>query len=225
MNLIPFTVYCADIAALSEQTIYNALYLRLPEDRRRKTDALHFEKDRMLSVGAGTLLLRALNDTGLQYMPPDYGEHGKPHFSAYPDFHFNLSHSGSKVLCVVAGQPVGCDVEKVTKVNEALAKRFFAAEEYTALLAQPEGARDEFFFRLWTLKESFIKATGRGLSLPLDAFSVHIGQEEISVAQDIDPAPYAFYEFELDGGYRCACCICDGNCKAPQLLSVDLSAI
>lgn len=226
MNSIPFTVYCADVAALSEKSIYQALYQQLPEDRRGKTDTLRFEKDRMRSVGAGILLLRALNDAGLQHTLPEVGEHGKPFFPAYPDFHFNLSHSGTKVICAVADRSVGCDVEKVTAAKERLAERFFSADEYAALLSQPAGeARCIFFYRLWTLKESFIKTTGHGLSLPLNAFTVHIGQDDIQLAQDVDSASFGLYEFDIDSDYRFACCIREDDGKtSPQIISVDLAA-
>ncbi len=226
MNLIPFTVYCADVAALSDQSVYDSFYSLLPEDRRQKADALRFKNNRMLSVGAGMLLLRAMNDAGLQYVPPEHGEHGKPYFSAYPDFHFNLSHSGRKVLCAVADRPVGCDVEKVSAAREALAKRFFSAEEVAALLALPdEEDRRVFFYRLWTLKESFIKAIGRGLSLPLDSFSVHVGRDDIRLTQDVDHASYGLYELEIDSDFRCACCIRDDDGKSPpQIIAVDFAA-
>ncbi len=226
MNSIPFTVYCADVAALAEKSVYDALYSQLSESRRRKTDALRFEKDRMLSGGAGILLQRALNDAGLEYAPLEVGEHGKPFFPAYPGFHFNLSHSGTKVLCATADRSVGCDVEKVAAERQTLAKRFFSAEEYAALLAQPtEEDQCIFFYRLWALKESFLKATGRGLSVPLNAFSVQIGPSGILLTQDVDLASFGLYEFEIDSTYRCACCIRDddGN-NPPQIISIDLAA-
>lgn len=222
---ISFAVYSADVSLLSQKSVYEACYAQLPEDRRRKTDAFRFEKDRRLSVGAGLLMQRALRDAGLCEMPPEIGEYGKPFFPAYPDFHLNLSHSGTKVLCAVACRPVGCDVEKVASANKGLAKRFFSAEEYAALLAQPTDAEKQiFFYRLWTLKESFLKATGRGLGLALDAFSVFIGQDKIRLTQHVDSAQYGFYEFEIDSAYRCACCIRDDDGKNPPcIISVDFS--
>lgn len=222
--MISFKVFYADVAALSEKSVYHAHYAQLPEARRKKTDTLRFEKDRLLSLGAGLLLQQALEDAGLPYTDMCKGEHGKPYFPAFPAFHFNLSHSGTKVLCAVADRPVGCDTEKVTKANVALAKRFFAPDEYEALLAQPEGARDVFFFRLWTLKESFLKATGCGLSYPLNAFSLIIDPKSISITQKLDAKHYGFYEFALEGGYRCACCIQDDDGKEPpQFIPVFFS--
>ena len=74
-------------------------------------------------------------------------------------------------------EPVGIDVERVRPADLALAKRFFAAEEYAALRAVSDerdmgGRLDREFIRLWTRKESYIKAVGEGMHLPLADFSV-----------------------------------------------------
>lgn len=103
---------------------------------------------------------------------------GKPYI-ANPEFgkkiHFNLSHSLNIILIAVsAHSPVGIDVEFMRDMEDArqIAMRNFSSTEkdYLASLAP-----DEFknmFYQYWTLKESFIKAIGKGLSFPLDQFDV-----------------------------------------------------
>jgi 4'-phosphopantetheinyl transferase len=59
-----------------------------------------------------------------------------------------------------------------------VARRFFAEEEATAIFAEPAEARRRAFFRCWTRKEAYIKAKGKGMSIPLDSFAVSLSPEE-----------------------------------------------
>ena len=116
-----------------------------------------------------------------QVAPRDWrfeaGAQGKPEIAAgLPRIAFNLSHANGLVaLAVAAGNdagPVGVDVEQATRnIGPGIARRYFAPEEVADLEALPEAQQRDRFFTLWSLKESYIKATGFGLSLPLDSFS------------------------------------------------------
>lgn len=218
-------VYTADVGTLPEDT--DRLLAKLPTYRREKIARLRFEKDRRLSLGAGLLLQRALCDAGFCEADeaPQIGKHGKPFFPAYPEFHFNLSHSGTQVLCAVAVTEVGCDVEKITAYNDRLAKRFFHPQEYAALCAlSTADEQAELFYRLWTLKESFLKATGRGLSLPLNDFSVLDSDGGIGLCQGAVPGKFGLYEFSVSPQYRAACCIADDDGDAPpEVLHIALA--
>jgi len=100
---------------------------------------------------------------------------GKPHLEE-DSLEFSLSHTGSLALVGVArDRRVGVDVEKIRPLPDldALASRFFTREEYAALLALPEGAREGAFFAIWTRKEAFVKATGEGISA-LGTFEVSV---------------------------------------------------
>jgi 4'-phosphopantetheinyl transferase len=90
---------------------------------------------------------------------------------------FNLSHTDGLVACAVTvGRPVGVDVEHTGRPGRLaeVAERFFAPGERASLLALPERAWRDRFFEYWTLKESYIKARGRGLSIPLDEFGFDV---------------------------------------------------
>ena len=97
---------------------------------------------------------------------------GKPDVVNDSHLRWNLSHSGDHAVLVYAyGREVGVDIERVRALDvSALAARYFTAREAAALAARSGDERREGFFRCWTRKESFVKALGRGLSLPLDAF-------------------------------------------------------
>lgn len=87
--------------------------------------------------------------------------------------HFNVSHTRGLVAVALAGRPVGVDVEAFREMRnlQALAARAFADENLPALAAvENEAARAALFYRLWTLGEAFIKATGEGLAQGLKTF-------------------------------------------------------
>jgi 4'-phosphopantetheinyl transferase len=109
------------------------------------------------------------------------GEHGKPELAgsaAGSGLHFNLSHSGPLGLVGWSWhRDVGVDVEAWREMRDeaALVRRYFSPVEIAAWEALPPSERTEAFFNLWTRKEAYIKALGRGLSLPLASFDVSHG--------------------------------------------------
>jgi len=101
--------------------------------------------------------------------------HGKPVVQSPWEGYgaFNLSHSSGLVICAVAaGGQVGADVESLDRKTTGipLARRFFSRQEVDLLCQAPEHEWQELFLQIWTLKESYIKAIGHGLSMPLDRF-------------------------------------------------------
>ena len=87
--------------------------------------------------------------------------------------HFNLSHSGSWVVIAFSSAlPLGVDVEEVRKIPDlmAIARAHFAMTEIEAISRLSPNQRTMAFFAIWTRKEAFAKATGRGLSFPLQTF-------------------------------------------------------
>lgn len=135
------------------------------------------------------------------------GAHGKPYWPDRPDVHFNVSHSGDWVVAVVDDADVGIDIERIRRPDLKVAERFFAPQEYATLLRlQDERARTEFFFELWTLKESYVKALGFGLSYSFGRFCVLPAKGMIRI--DDPSAPIAYYARSCPApeGYKLAVC-------------------
>jgi len=113
------------------------------------------------------------------------GEQGKPYISnvGFTDLFFSLSHTkGLVALYIARGSEIGCDVEKRNSKARGgdIAKRFFSAAEVEQYLAvAPERQRDRFF-DYWSLKESYIKAKGKGLTIPLSKFSFSLNERPIT---------------------------------------------
>ncbi len=175
-------LYLGDCEALTRPELMELWLRRLPADRRLRTERLRFDRDRRLSVGAFALLSFALKELGLREMPRiACGEQGKPYFPELPELHFNLSHAGSKVLCGISSCPLGVDVEEVGRAHPAIARRFFSPIEYNALQRCPEEQRALLFTRFWVLRESLLKADGRGLSLDHRSFALDPARDTVRV--------------------------------------------
>lgn len=143
----------------------------------------------------------------------EHSPHGKPILQAgqTPDsIHFNISHTRHLTCCAVSmDTPVGIDVESLhRKVNLAIAPRFFSKSEADLLEKLPEEQKKSVFLDLWTLKESFIKAKGKGLAMPLNQFSFNLEPKKISIsfAESIgdDPEGFSFFRLFLPRDYQAA---------------------
>jgi 4'-phosphopantetheinyl transferase len=113
---------------------------------------------------------------------------GKPLLRApQPGLNFNLSHSGSRAaLGVCRTAPLGIDIEAVRQVTDGLARRFFAAAEVAELEALAAEHQQQAFFRCWTRKEAFLKATGEGIARGLDSFQVSLDPDEPARIKSVD---------------------------------------
>lgn len=156
----------ADIGALELQS---ALF-KLSAYRRERLEQVRTELGKKQGAGAELLLCRALEELGLK-TPPDIvaDENGKPRLRGGELF-FSLSHSGPWALCAVSDRELGADIQVRKPFNQRLARRFFAPDELELILSAPD--RDRAFTEIWAKKESYIKALGLGLKLPLESFSV-----------------------------------------------------
>ncbi|MCG7378207.1 4'-phosphopantetheinyl transferase superfamily protein [Paenibacillus sp. ACRSA] len=132
-------------------------------------------------------------------------EYGKPFLRDHADLPFNLSHSGDWVVMISGGHDlVGIDVEQIKPIDLQIADRFFAPQENRYLISQPADVQLETFYRLWTLKESYIKAVGKGLSIPLDSFAI-LPNDQGDWHCEQDEA-YRFHSERLDDGHMLAAC-------------------
>ena len=220
-------VYVANTEPLKENGLYGTAFDSLSAERKEKAQRYRFLKDRVLSIGAEVLLRKALTDCGITLPEIRYGfeTDGKPFIKGLEGFDFNISHSEDLVMVAVSENRVGCDIEKVTGIDLDIAKKFFFREEYEAIAALPASEeRNGLFFRYWTLKESFMKATGLGMKLPLDSFSIIIGKNGAAVRQNVDSKNYDFAEINAFPGYRCALCAA-GKLSGMQLETVNFREI
>jgi 4'-phosphopantetheinyl transferase len=195
-------VWYVDLA-LAGHTVRRLAACLSPDERARAAQ-FKFDRDARRFAVARSALRRLLS--GYLGLTPDevtfaYAAYGKPSLAGvHAALSFNLSHSG-EVAVVAAGwdRAIGVDVEERRPLPDlaALAAQSFAPREQAMLAALPEGERVAAFFRCWTRKEAFIKATGQGLAQPLEAFVVSLGPAEPARLLDINGDPGALARWSL----------------------------
>lgn len=181
----------------------------LDDGEEARMKRLHFPEGRRLFGVSHTLVRTALSRYS-EIPPREWrfveNAHGKPRIDPDLDsspLRFSLAHTkGLAVVAVTGGADVGVDVERADRfVNAArLSSRFFSPEETTALQELSPDRLRERFFLYWTLKESYIKARGLGLSLPLDSFSFRLAGEipfRIGFSGDNPDGPGGGWRFAL----------------------------
>lgn len=171
---------CCRVSELTDQSL-DLINQIISHDEQLRLQRFRFKKDQKRYAAAR--LLQYLGLSQLLDMQPsemifDKGPHGKPLLknvnpkSRLPlPLDFNLSHSGDWAVAAFSPGKIGIDVENRRRTNDvlAIADRYFFAKELADMLAVAGNER-ESFFKLWTLKEAYIKARGEGLSLGLDNF-------------------------------------------------------
>jgi 4'-phosphopantetheinyl transferase len=146
-------------------------------------------------------------------------EQGKPYLTDHPAIYFNITHSKQYVACAISDQPVGIDVEVERDINQALAKRVMSDQEFTRYLAL--GATKEYFFQLWTLKESYMKYTGEGLRMSLK--SMNFMFDDKTVTSNL--ADVVFHTQQLASDCYLAVCTKETAIKLVKLSQEELSSV
>lgn len=170
------------------------LVRQLTEEERTRAARFFFAKDR-LTFALGRVLLRKALAEYHGALPDDYqfvyNPYGKPELMESPgarQFHFNISHTtGLVAVGISIGRDIGVDVESLDRSTAILeiAHSFLAPEEVRILEAFPIEDQTDVFFAIWTLKESYIKARGAGLSIPLTDFVVGLEPLRVSFSPRI----------------------------------------
>ena len=201
----------------------DALEALLNQEETARAERFRFPRDRhSFIICRGWLRLLAADrlNSSASDISFEYGYKGKPSISGLS---FNLSHSKDWVAFAFAenGQ-LGLDMEPYRNYPQAIdiASRFFSAEEASMLEGlDDDSERDRRFFDLWTRKEALIKATGKGLSLPLNRFFVGLDE---SFVDDGCGNYWQLQSLSLVDGYAMALCFSENSgwrkLAVPELL-------
>ncbi|MBD1379482.1 4'-phosphopantetheinyl transferase family protein [Metabacillus arenae] len=189
---------------------FNDLLLWLDNDKRHRIQSFFHYKDAQRTL-IGDILTRYMLIHYLKFSPDkisfETNKFGKPFImtSDRLSVYFNLSHSGSWVVCVLGEVENGIDIQKIEDIDMNVAQRFFSHEEYAALLELSEKERIDYFYHLWTLKESYIKAIGEGLSIPLNSFLIQSTDANQYVSSTSNNKVY-LQSYYIDSNHKMAVC-------------------
>lgn len=195
-------LYVTDILPLSDGKLFAEYYKQMPVSRKEKIDNKKQNSDKLRSLAAGILLNKVFLDNGYNLSEVEVycNQHGKPY--AGVNFYFNISHSGDKVICAVCNKEIGCDIEKIRDINESLIARCFTEKEQSII-------DDEIkFFRLWTAKESLLKAMGIGITEKLKSFELYVKNNKL-LSIKYDNINYSFKELYILKDYSITICVKD----------------
>ena len=219
--------YYIDVTQFEDEELFQEKLNLLSPYRQQKIALLKHEKDKNRSLGAGIALDHALETYGLRERGIEYefGEWGKPSLKYQPNIHFSLSHSGDYAICSIGDKPMGNDIELIRPGRLKVADRFFAKEELDWMYAvQDEEEITRRRFRIRTLKESYLTATGKVISLPLgeSAVVLYEAQEKIRVRHTFNAKYYHMKEYGEIPGYRVAVCCEESRDAAYNMLPVTM---
>nr|WP_214749430.1 4'-phosphopantetheinyl transferase superfamily protein [Exiguobacterium sp. s189] len=137
-------------------------------------------------------------------------EFGKPYLVNDLKTHFNLSHSGDFVVVCIDETNVGVDIERIDNLPVEGIVDMFSQNEIDFIKSDGSTFDLERFFRVWTLKESFLKYMGKGLSLDLKTIEFYITKSKIAHVIDSDLLAYDknfyFNQLELTNDYIISVC-------------------
>ena len=184
-------LWLADDREARDAELLDAYRALLNEDEARRHKRFIFDRHRHQFLVTRAMVRSVLAEyeatPNAQDILFDHNGHGKPHLSKTPKgigLCFNVSHcEGLIALAVVMDREIGVDVEYLPRKTDIdrLAQRYFSPWEYRDMEDLDGQKRRERFFDLWTLKESYIKACGMGLAIPLEEFSFAFEGKKIQV--------------------------------------------
>lgn len=151
--------------ASSNEEIYYRLYSMIPEERRRKANRYRLFQDKKNCLTGYLLTIYGIRQSfgiDLNGMEFSFTDCGKPYFKHCSNIYFNISHCKKGVVCGISDIPVGADIQDIDLVNQACYRQVLSHNELrnvqNSLLPNRE------FIKYWTLKESYVKCLGTGLS-------------------------------------------------------------
>ena len=232
LDLSQVDLWFAFYEQIHDERLLREYHALMTEDESEQQKRFYFPKDRHRY-----LVTRALARTVLSRYSPispadwrfNKSSHGRPEIAndeaAARRISFNITHAqGLIVLAVTGEQAVGVDAENIAAraVSIDIAERFFSPREVDDLHAVPKEEQHERFYHYWTLKESYIKARGLGLSIPLDQFGFYFPQAS-QVAIRIDPqlgdlaSRWRFWQLRPSAEFLAALCVERTQPESPRI--------
>lgn len=181
-----YKIYCVSIDKFNNTDFAKDVFDNMSNYRKDKYLQIKSASSKAECMAGSYLLNHALMPYNLREADLYYtfGKNKKPYISNIEDFYFNISHSGQYAILSVSDNEIGCDIQKTGNIKQNIAKRFFSQVENEFLNSFDNDRKEKEFFRLWSIKEAYLKYTGDGLSKELSSFSVIYKDNIPSISDD-----------------------------------------
>lgn len=207
-------VYAVKLDMKFEKNKSEKLTMFISKARRKSINNFYKYINKIQSI-FGEILIRKIiqdnfkiNNKSISFYKNDYG---KPVLINNSKFHFNISHSGEWVVCVVNDSPVGIDIEKIQLIDYSVTDFILSEKEYKNFTQISDENKLSYFYYLWTLKESYIKAEGKGLSIPLNEFTIECDLQMIPILLGDKLNKTIFKNYNIDPNYVLSVCASENN--------------
>lgn len=196
-------VFCLKYDEFNIENNTLEIYKNASKYRKELMDCSTSTKRKLETLAGSFLLSYALNTIGINELDLEYeyGENKKPRIQNVDNLYFNLSHSGDYIVCAISDKNVGIDIQKISTLKNDIAKRFFTESENNYLATLSSNEKENEFFRIWAIKEAFIKYTGEGIARILNSFNI----------SNLNSSPYIneyeslnIYELQINKYFICA---------------------
>lgn len=167
------------------------------DDRISHRNMLHNEAHKLLKKA---LLQKGIHEDKQKFI---YNKYGKPLLKENDNVHFNISHCRSLAVCALAENAIGVDVENIREYPERVLNRCFSDKEIR--FVKESKFPDRAFFQLWTLKESYTKAIGTGITFPMKTAEFVIDDHHITANTELS---FSYTQIIIDNKFVCSVC-CD----------------
>ena len=187
---------------------YKTLYPLLNRETKEKISKFLNADDKIRSL-LSHLFLKILisRELGCDLMDIKFGyeKHGKPYLLSSKGLSFNISHSGEFIAIAISNVNIGIDIQECVDLDyEELAMRYFSKQEHN-YISNASNIKENFF-RIWTLKESYLKARGSGLHTPLNSFYFLLKNNEINLYHEGNNTMFYFYSEIVHDEYHMSIC-------------------
>jgi len=219
------SVYLSKINLKMNQKTIEKLLQFISEENRERFHKFYFLEDSLRSL-YGEIIVRhviskqlSLKNEKIRIVKNTYG---KPFIENVP-LYFNISHAGEWVACAFSDREVGIDIEHIKDIDLSIAKKYFCKNEYESLVSKNGDERIVYFYELWTLKESYIKWLGTGMSTPLDSFRFNVTNAHI-LFSDMNRDVVPFFKQYPIKNYKLS--VCSGTNDFPdQIMEIDIEKV
>ena len=202
-------IFAVNVEDISISLFYKLIPFASLEVQKKINNFLIYE-DKLRSL-VGNILLKYLICKNYRYKNNELlfskTIYGKPYLLNNRYIFFNISHSGKWVICSIHQFPLGIDIELIKPIDFSIAKRYFSLDEYSDLeRINKVSDKISYFYSLWTMKESYLKLLGTGLTTPLNSFTIKCNKNKFYLKKMENK--FYFKQYSIDEKYKISICSC-----------------